>query len=382
MKFNVIIPCGGSGTRTGLPYNKLFADLGGIKVIERTIAAFCRDDVAKIIIPCSEKDEKQFKEIAHNYDNDIVTVRGGATRGQSVKNALAFCDAEFVAIHDGARPFVSKEVIDRSFFSAERYGASVACVPVTDSIRKKEKDGSVSVDRSDYYSVQTPQVFRTQEIKRAYDLAEKDGFTATDDAAVYERYIGKVSISEGDPANKKITTAADFAAFVPEDFRVGTGWDTHALAEGRKLILGGTEIPHTKGLVGHSDADVLVHAVMDAVLGAIGRRDIGKLFPDTDPAYKGADSMKLLEKVISLMTDDGYRLNNLSAVIMAQKPKLSPYIPSMAANLAKAFSTDVSRVNVAATTTEKLGMVGREEGMSAICYCSLVASSISLKSSE
>lgn len=372
MKADVIIPCGGSGSRTGLSYNKLFADLGGVKVIEKTLSAFCRDDVAKIILPCSEKDEKQFEEISLNFDKNIVIVRGGATRGESVKNALTFCDAEFVAIHDGARPFVSQSVVDRAFQTAESCGAAVACIPVTDSVRKKEKDGSVAVDRSDYYSVQTPQVFKTEEIKRAYALAEKDGFTATDDATVYEKYVGKVAISEGDPSNKKITTAADLSAFVPEDFRVGAGWDTHALAEGRKLILGGVEIPHTKGLVGHSDADVLVHAVMDAVLGALGRRDIGKLFPDTDPAYKGADSMKLLERVISLMNEDGCRLNNLSAVIMAQKPRLSPHIPAMAANLAKAFATDVSRINVAATTTEKLGMVGREEGISAICYCSLV----------
>ena len=372
MKADVIIPCGGSGSRTGLSYNKLFADLGGVKVIEKTLSAFCRDDVAKIILPCSEKDEKLFKEISLNFDKDIVIVHGGATRGESVKNALAFCNEKFVAIHDGARPFVSQSVITRAFEIAEKSGAAVTCVPVTDSVRKKEKDGSVAVNRHDYYSVQTPQVFKTEEIKRAYTLAEKDGFTATDDAAVYERYIAKVAISEGDPLNKKITTAADLTAFVPEDFRVGTGWDTHALAEGRKLILGGVDIPHTKGLVGHSDADVLVHAAMDAVLGALGRRDIGTLFPDTDPAYKGADSMKLLEHVISLMKEDGYRLNNLSAVIMAQKPKLSPYIPSMAANLATAFSVDISRINVAATTTEKLGMVGREEGISAICCCSLV----------
>ena len=373
MKADVIIPCGGSGSRTGLSYNKLFADLGGVKVIEKTLSAFCRDDVAKIILPCSEKDEKLFKEISLNFDKDIIIVRGGATRGESVKNALAFCNEKFVAIHDGARPFVSQSVITRAFEIAEKSGAAVTCVPVTDSVRKKEKDGSVAVNRHDYYSVQTPQVFKTEEIKRAYNLAEKDGFTATDDAAVYERYIAKVAISEGNPLNKKITTAADLAAFVPEDFRVGTGWDTHALAEGRKLILGGVDIPHTKGLVGHSDADVLVHAAMDAALGALGRRDIGMLFPDTDPAYKGADSMKLLEHVISLMKEDGYRLNNLSAVIMAQKPKLSPYIPAMAANLAAAFSVDVSRINVAATTTEKLGMAGREEGISAICFCSLIS---------
>ena len=154
--------------------------------------------------------------------------------------------------------------------------------------------------------------------------------------------------------------------------RIGMGYDVHRLVEGRKLILGGVEIPYEKGLLGHSDADVLVHALMDALLGAAALGDIGKLFPDTDPAYAGADSMVLLSEVVALMKKDGYSLNNLSAVVMAQKPRLSSYIPIMKSNLALAFGTEESAVNVAATTTEKLGMTGREEGISAFCYCSLV----------
>lgn len=371
MKFDVILPSGGTGSRTGLSYNKLFADIGGLTVIEKTVSVFCRDDVEKIVIACSEADEPRFREIAKNCDKKIILVRGGDTRGKSVYNALLACDAEYVAIHDGARPFADKKTVDSAFATAEKYGTAVVCVPVTDSLRKKTASGSVGVDRSEYFVVQTPQIFGREKILKAYALAEKDGFSATDDASVYERYFGDVAISEGDPSNKKITTAEDVASLTPQGFRVGTGWDTHALAEGRKLVLGGVEIPHTKGLVGHSDADVLVHAVMDAVLGALGRRDIGVLFPDTDPAYKGADSMKLLEKVVTLMKDDGYELNNLSAVIMAQKPKLSPHIPTMTQNIAEAFGAPTSAVNVAATTTEKLGMTGREEGISAICYCSL-----------
>lgn len=372
MKFDVILPCGGTGSRTGLSYNKLFADIGGVSVIEKTLSAFCRDDVARIIIAYSEKDEEKFRDLTKNYDKEILLVRGGDTRGKSVYNALLRSESDYVAIHDGARPFADKKVIDDAFDSALKYGASVACVPVTDSLRKKTEDGSVSVDRNDYFAVQTPQVFERAKILRAYELAEKDGFTATDDAAIYERYFGSVAVAEGSYQNYKITTAQDLERFVPRDFRVGSGWDTHALAEGRKLIIGGVDIPHDKGLVGHSDADVLIHAIMDAVLGALGRRDIGKLFPDTDPAYEGADSMRLLDKVISLMQEDGFRLNNLSAVVMAQKPKLSPHIPTMTQNVAAAFGIDPSRINIAATTTEKLGMVGREEGISSFCYCSLV----------
>ena len=372
MKFDVILPCGGTGSRTGLSYNKLFSDIGGVSVIEKTLSAFCRDDVARIIIACSEKDEEKFRDLTKNYDKEILLVRGGDTRGKSVYNAFLRSESDYVAIHDGARPFADKKVIDDAFDSALKYGASVACVPVTDSLRKKTEDGSVSVDRNDYFAVQTPQVFERAKILRAYELAEKDGFTATDDAAIYERYFGSVAVAEGSYQNYKITTAQDLERFVPRDFRVGSGWDTHALAEGRKLIIGGVDIPHDKGLVGHSDADVLIHAIMDAVLGALGRRDIGKLFPDTDPAYEGADSMRLLDKVISLMQEDGFRLNNLSAVVMAQKPKLSPHIPTMTQNVSAAFGIDPSRINIAATTTEKLGMVGREEGISSFCFCSLV----------
>ncbi len=372
MKFDVILPCGGTGSRTGLEYNKLFADIGGVKVIEKTVEAFCRDDVNKIIISCSAADEPIFKEIAKNFDKTIIIVRGGETRGKSVYNALLAADADFVAIHDGARPYVSGKVIDDCFSSAVKYGAAVACVPLTDSLRKREGSGSTAVDRSDYYSVQTPQAFLRNKILRAYELAENDRFVTTDDASVYEKYFSSPAISQGSPENVKITTAEDIARSFPKGFRVGSGWDTHALAEGRKLILGGVNVPHTKGLVGHSDADVLVHAVMDAVLGALGRRDIGKLFPDTDPAYAGADSMVLLSEVVALMKKDGYSLNNLSAVVMAQKPRLSSYIPIMKSNLALAFGTEESAVNVAATTTEKLGMTGREEGISAFCYCSLV----------
>lgn len=371
MKFDVILPCGGTGSRTGLSYNKLFADIGGVKVIEKTIVAFCRDDVKKIIIASSKEDENSFRQIAQNFDKEIIVVRGGDTRGRSVYNALLASDADFVAIHDGARPFVSKEVIDNAFSTAEKFGAAVTCVPSVDSLRIKTAKGSSAVERSQYYCVQTPQVFNRTKIMRAYELAANDNYQATDDAAIYERYFGEVAISEGDPSNKKITTASDLNGYIPHGFRVGSGWDTHALVEGRKLILGGVEIPHTKGLLGHSDADVLTHAVMDSVLGALGKRDIGKLFPDTDPAYKGADSMKLLDKVVDIMKEEGYSLNNLSAVVMAQKPKLSPYIPTMAENLAKAFGCEVSAINVAATTTEKLGMTGREEGISSFCYCSL-----------
>lgn len=374
MKVNVIIPCGGSGSRMGLNYNKIFADLGGTSVIKKTLDAFNRNDVAKIIIPCTPKDREQLSETTCLFDKQIILCDGGATRSQSVINALSFVDddCDYIAIHDGARPFVSQKVIDDAFNTALQHNSGVACVPVIDSLRKIQGDLSISVNRNDYYSVQTPQVFEKNSLLKAYKLADTDKYYPSDDAQVYEKYIAPVHISQGSYDNIKVTTPSDIANTLPQGFRVGTGWDTHMLVEGRKLILGGVLIPHSKGLLGHSDADVLVHAVMDAVLGALAKRDIGILFPDNDNTYKDIDSMLLLKKVIQLMHSEGYTLNNLSAVILAQKPKLAGHIPAMVQNLSEAFGVSKEQINISATTTEKLGMVGREEGISSSAYCSLV----------
>lgn len=372
MKIDVILPCGGSGTRAKLGYNKLLFDLGGITVIEKTLSRFYRDDVDKIVISCSDGDLGAFTKLTQGAPIKILFAKGGRTRGESVFNALSLCDSDFVAVHDGARPFVTQKIIDDAFATAQQKGSAVACVPVTDSLRRKCDDGtSVSVDRSEYYNVQTPQVFPTQKLLQAYELAKKEGFEASDDAQIYEKYIAPAAISQGGYENVKITTANDLALAIPSGYRVGTGWDTHRLVEGRKLILAGVDIPHDKGLLGHSDADVLAHAVMDAILGAVGKRDIGVLFPDTDDSFKDADSMKLLDKVVALAKSDGYVINNLSAVILAQKPKLMGYIPAMVQNLASALGVSPDRINVAVTTTEKIGDIGREEAISASAYCSL-----------
>lgn len=374
MKINVILPCGGAGSRARLGYNKLMYDVGGMPLIAKTAFCFARKDVSRIVFAVNERDLEWFGEFCAQSHLPAVVVLGGKTRTESVFNALAQLeeDCDYVMIHDGARPFVTQAVIDAAIATAIKCGNAVACVPATDSLRKLcEGGGSIPLDRSRVVCIQTPQIFKPDELCAAYRHAMTHERVFTDDASVYEAYIGSVHLSQGDSANVKVTYTEDFSRFSPPAFRVGTGWDTHALAQNRKLILGGVEIPHDKGLLGHSDADVLAHAVMDALLTAAHLGDIGALFPDNDERYRNADSMRLMEEVRALVSQQGLCVSNVSATVMAQRPKLKEYIPAMQQKIADTLHVDPSRVSIAATTTEKLGFVGREEGISAQAYCAL-----------
>ncbi len=380
MKVDVIIPCGGSGSRMGLGYNKLLLPMRGRTLIENTVSAFFLPYVNKIVLPCASAEKGLFRSLFEGFGLPVEICDGGGTRGESVANALRLCTSEYVAVHDGARPFVTRKTIDLCAKTCKLTGTAVASVAVSDSVRVTRPDGSSSpVDRNTVRLVQTPQFFRREELTKAYALAEKDGSSATDDAQLYEKYIGAVSLCDGDPHNRKMTDPSDLELLAPSGFRVGAGWDIHRLVEGRRFVLGGVEIPFEKGLLGHSDADVLTHAVMDAVLGALGRRDIGCLFPDTDPAYEGADSMTLLDEVAALAKKDGFALNNLSATVICERPKLKNSIPKMCDRLAQAFGCDASRINVAATTSEKTGDIGRGEAVAAIAYCSLSSEKVPAK---
>lgn len=365
-KFDVILACGGSGTRCNLGYNKLLLDIGGMTVLQKTLSLFYHEDIEKIIIAYNKNDY----DIVKNYvgeHNNIVLCQGGENRTESISNALKFVESEYVMIHDGARPFLPRECLLNAMEDAETFGSSVLYTNSTDSLRKIFYDDSKNllsspVDRASIVKIQTPQVFKSEEIKKAYDMAQGQSFT--DDATLYEYFVKKpIHLTLGSEANIKITTPEDCQKLVGNLY-IGNGWDTHRLGENRKLILGGIEIPHTKGLIAHSDGDVLVHAIMDAILTAMHERDIGVLFPDTDDKYKDISSIILLEEVMKLVKKHSLKIKSVTAVIMAQKPKLSPYIPLIQQNLAKAMDTNLENVSISATTTEKLGMVGREEGIS------------------
>ena len=374
MKISAIITCAGKGDRMGLGYNKLRYEINGLSIFEYTLSKFIRDDISQIIVTSSNDDVDFFVSKTKDLNINVKVVEGGATRQDSVYNALEALDkdTDLVIIHDGARPFATKQILDDAISLAQNKGNAVVCTSLIDSIREKDGHGYTAKDRDNYLLVQTPQIFKYDSILRAYALAHKDNLSFTDDASIYEKYIGPIYISKGDKANIKITTKDDLKYFKPAQFSVGCGWDTHELVEGRKLILGGVEIPHTKGLLGHSDADVLIHAIMDAMLAAAHQKDIGHLFPDTDEKYRGISSLLLLKEVVKILNDNKYIINNISATIMAQKPKLQGYIDKMQETLANTMGIDVSKITLLATTTEKLGLVGKEEAISVNAYCSLI----------
>ena len=372
----VIIAAAGKGTRLGAPIPKQFLKIGGQPVIIKAMKVFDQmEEVDHIFVVAGEDYVDYCTDLIGQYGFEKMenVVEGGVLRQDSVYNALQEMNrrkpgVEYVLIHDAARPFISQEVIRKVLRATEEKGAAVACVAMTNSVRRlgAGEDKSESVDRSEYYAVQTPQGFRKSLLIDAYEKAYDDSFFGTDDAAIVEHAGGEIAMVDGEYQNIKITTKED----LPMENRIGTGFDVHRLTEGRKLILGGVEIPSPRGLDGHSDADVLVHAVMDALLGAAALGDIGLHFPDTDPEYEGISSLLLLTKVKEKLEEGFYNIGNIDVTVICEKPKIRPYVEPMRENLAKALDLDVSRVSIKGTTTEKLGFTGREEGIA----CEAVAS--------
>lgn len=372
----VIIAAAGEGSRLGSQIPKQYLKIGGKPVLAKAMDAFERmEEIDYIFVVAGEKYLDTCSEIIRNHGFEKVesVVAGGDERQDSVYNALQEMNrrkpgVEYVLIHDAARPFISEEVIRSVLEATAEKGAAVACVAMTSSVRhlSVEDDKSESVDRSEYYTVQTPQGFRKSLLIDAYEKAYDDSFFGTDDAAIVEHAGAEIALVDGEYQNIKITTKED----LPMENRIGTGFDVHRLTEGRALVLGGETIPFPNGLEGHSDADVLIHAVMDALLGAAGLGDIGIHFPDTDPDYEGISSLLLLEKVREMLKEAYYEIGNIDVTVIAQQPKIRPYADAMRRNLAEALQIEESRIGIKGTTTEKLGFIGREEGIA----CQAVAS--------
>lgn len=366
-----VVVAAGRGERAGLGRNKVYFELRGRTVLSRCLDALersgCFDGLVLVI---SEEDVELYRDLcAKEGWNPLVkrVVCGGDCRRRSVRNGLLALPkgVEIVAVHDAARPFVSPEVVKATIDSARAYGSGVISTPVTDTVKQLQPDGTViTLERASLRAVQTPQAFDCAKLLDAHERAEAELLDATDDAALFEHYYGSVRLvtAPGAEANRKLTTKADFEALNRPAMRIGSGYDAHRLKEGRRLVLCGVEVPHSRGLDGHSDADVAVHALMDALLGALGEGDIGRHFPDSDPKYKGISSMLLLAQVMKRVKERGYRVGNADVTIVAQKPKLAAYIPQMRENIAKALETDA--VNVKATTTERMGFEGEEIGIS------------------
>ncbi|MBR3755586.1 MAG: 2-C-methyl-D-erythritol 2,4-cyclodiphosphate synthase [Firmicutes bacterium] len=370
---NVIIGAAGSGKRMGAPIPKQFLKQGGKTILAQTVEKFAGCDFVKHIVIVTGGDYlDDCRRLCQGLvpEDMMHVIAGGKERQDSVYNAILFLEQrgvgteDIVLVHDGVRPYVSKEVIFAVAAQAAETGAAIAAVSPKDTIRHID-DGTL--DRSRLCCVQTPQGFRFGLLKEAFEKAMAEGFYGTDDASLVERLGHAVAIVPGEYTNIKITTPEDLTM----EMRIGTGYDVHKLVEDRALILGGVTIPYEKGLLGHSDADVLTHALMDALLGAAALGDIGKLFPDNDDSFKGISSIELLRRVKSALDDKGYSLGNADVTVICQKPKLAGYIDEMRKNIAQALDADIDRISIKATTTEKLGFTGRGEGIAAEAVCIL-----------
>ena len=364
-----VLLCAGGSTRMG--FDKLLTPIAGKTAIERSLDALVLGGAEEIVFAVSPATRAFVEGLACPVPYKIV--EGGATRAQSVRNALAAIEqTDIVAIHDAARCMVSPETVRESIESAEAHGSGVVAGRVTDTIVQLTDDAVIPLDRSKLIRMQTPQTFRFEQIKLAYESGDLS--RVTDDCALYiaAGYEPKFVFTEGEAANQKLTTGADWQLALASFARFGTGYDTHRLVEGRKLILGGVEIPFEKGLLGHSDADVLTHAIIDALLGAAGMGDIGRLFPDTDAAYKGADSIALLDEVVRRIEESRLRVSYVDATIICERPKIKPYARAMRERLASAMHVFPDSVSIKATTTEGMNDEGRGLCVSASAIASLV----------
>ncbi|MCK1449977.1 bifunctional 2-C-methyl-D-erythritol 4-phosphate cytidylyltransferase/2-C-methyl-D-erythritol 2,4-cyclodiphosphate synthase [Bradyrhizobium sp. 35] len=373
----VVLVAAGRGLRAGAGGPKQYREIGGVPVIYRAMEAFSRHaDVFAVQSVVNPDDSAMFTAAVAGLSHE-APVNGGATRQASVLaglEALARHKPDIVLIHDAARPFVSEGVITRAIDAASRTGAAIPVVPVTDTIKITGENGNVedTPDRARLRIAQTPQSFRFDVILEAHRRAAKDGRSDfTDDAAIAEWAGLTVATFEGDVANMKLTTPEDFVreearlASLLGDIRTGTGYDVHAFGEGDHLMICGVRVPHTKGFLAHSDGDVGLHALVDAILGALADGDIGSHFPPSDAKWKGASSDQFLQYAIERVTQRRGRIANLEVTMICERPKIGPLRETMRARIAEISGVDISRVAVKATTSERLGFTGREEGIAA-----------------
>ncbi len=368
----VIIPAAGFGTRMNLDHPKQYHLLAGIPILVRTVRAFWDEDyVARIVVVVPPSMVEHTRALLYDYGlegKNLTILPGGRRRQDSVKAGLdALGDnTEIVLVHDAARPLVTGQLIARCYEAALAYGAAIAALPVKDTLKKGSPQGRVAetIDRTDLWQAQTPQAVRRELLEAAYRI--NGDADVTDESSLLERAAIPVRLVEGAETNIKITRPEDL--YLAEKllshnpaptFRIGHGYDAHRFAENRPLVLGGVTVPHRHGLAGHSDADVLTHALCDALLGALGSGDIGQHFPDSDAQFAGIYSISLLERVIQLVRDRGYNVGNADITLVC----LATFLPQMKEILGRACGVAAGVINIKATTTEGMGFTGRKEGI-------------------
>jgi 2-C-methyl-D-erythritol 4-phosphate cytidylyltransferase/2-C-methyl-D-erythritol 2,4-cyclodiphosphate synthase len=388
MFVSAIIAAGGRGVRLGGAVPKQFLAIAGRPILERSVAAFLdHPDVDEIVVALPAELARNPPAYLAPGPKPLRVVAGGQRRQDSVANAFGAIEAraDVVVIHDAARPLVSAALISRAIAAAARSGAALAALRATDTVKRAAplEDAGTAADgerfvaetlaRDEIFLAQTPQAFR-RDVLGAALLAGRDGVDATDEAALAERAGYRVQIVEGDPDNIKVTTAEDLSlaetltrrgSKPARTGRAGTGYDLHRLVEGRPLILGGVAIPSPVGALGHSDADVVCHALTDAVLGAVGLGDIGRHFPDSDPRWKNASSLDLLARAKALVSAQGFEVGNVDVTVILERPKIRDYVEAMRLAIAGALGMDPARVSVKGKTNEGVDALGRGEAIAA-----------------
>ncbi|MGN0740794.1 MAG: 2-C-methyl-D-erythritol 2,4-cyclodiphosphate synthase [Treponema sp.] len=392
-KIALIIVAAGSSVRMGGTTKKEYLPLNNGTVLSETARSFLSAvhfTSVTVVIPKDGKEQASRAFYADPEINNLLKCRstteinfveGGATRQKSVYNALLFLEKsgkekpDYVLIHDGARPFVSRQLILNAVSHAQKYGACVPGITPTDTQKEIDENNFIAkhLIRKNLCAVQTPQGFLFESILNAHKKTESDSIEYTDDSEIYDRYSGKKTfVFAGEPENKKITYKEDIIKNGGNKMiRTGIGYDKHLLKENRKLIIGGVEIPSDKGEYGHSDADATLHAIADALLGASHSGDIGSYFPDTDDQYKDADSKKLLSIIWNDVKKQGWTLENLDAVIMLERPKMLPYRNQIIASIAKILEVPEDRIFIKAKTGEKTGDVGTGKCIEVFATCLL-----------
>jgi 2-C-methyl-D-erythritol 4-phosphate cytidylyltransferase/2-C-methyl-D-erythritol 2,4-cyclodiphosphate synthase len=369
---SAIIAAGGRGLRFGGASPKQLMTVAGRPILARSVDAFVGcGAIAEIVVALPADLAAAPPPYLHRRGKPVTVVIGGDERRTSVANAFARVSerADIVVIHDAARPLVTDDLIRRTVTAASEAGAATAAIRAHDTVKQTDGRGTITatLPRECIYLAQTPQAFRLSVLRDALRL---DG-DATDEAMLAERAGHTVRVVDGDPRNLKITTRDDLtmaehfvgtATQVPA-LRIGNGYDLHRLVPGRPLILGGVRIPFEKGLDAHSDGDVICHAVTDAVLGAAGAGDIGRHFPDTDPAWKNADSIEMLRRASAIVRDAGYAIVNVDVVVIAEKPKLAPHVEAIRGHVAGALGCDASQVSVKGKTNEGVDSMGAGESI-------------------
>jgi 2-C-methyl-D-erythritol 4-phosphate cytidylyltransferase/2-C-methyl-D-erythritol 2,4-cyclodiphosphate synthase len=383
MHVTAIIAAAGSGRRLGGAVPKQLLDIGGRSILQHSVDAFLRHDrVSEVIVvlPGSLAEAPPAWITSASAGGRVRVVEGGTRRQDSVANAFDQVDArcDVVLVHDAARPFVTPDMISRSIDAAMAHGAAIVAVAVADTVKRVDGSRVVTetIPRETIYLAQTPQAFRRAVLGDAVALG-RAGVAATDEAMLAEQAGHPVHVIPGDAANVKITTAADLEA-ARRDLRgagrVGTGYDLHRLVEGRALILGGVRVPSPFGALGHSDADVVCHAATDAILGAAALGDIGRHFPDTDPAWKDASSVDLLRRAAVMAAEAGFEIVNLDVVVVLERPKIAPLLERIRQGIADAVGVTVDRISVKGKTNEGVDAIGRGEAIAAHAVAMLRAS--------